>query len=299
MIDPVVGGSLVSGGFSLLGGSLGNRAAKRARRQDIALQKEFAQHGVQWRVEDAKAAGIHPLAALGMQGVPYSPVGFQDSLGSALAEAGQSIGGAVSRTMTAGQKAQQLLGLRLVQSQIDETDMRTRLLQSEIDRNRYEMQPQVQTFPVPDNGAVIEGQPLLSPQGTVLLEDSGVPSGQVLGTPAGVISAKASNEAVMAGDTPLWRNFKVAPGVVIGLPGGVSGDAAEVLESLAESPVMFAAVLRYNQQHHPEAAAWLKDMFGVKEQSSWWRRPGEWLGGKLYDWFGPLPKELGHYRFQK
>lgn len=33
------------------------------------LQREFAQHGIRWRVEDARAAGLHPLAALGMQPV--------------------------------------------------------------------------------------------------------------------------------------------------------------------------------------------------------------------------------------
>lgn len=33
------------------------------------LQREFAKHGVRWRVEDAAAAGLHPLAALGMQPV--------------------------------------------------------------------------------------------------------------------------------------------------------------------------------------------------------------------------------------
>lgn len=36
-------------------------------------QREFAQHGVQWRADDARAAGIHPLAAIGGAGASYSP----------------------------------------------------------------------------------------------------------------------------------------------------------------------------------------------------------------------------------
>lgn len=40
-------------------------------------QKEFAQNGIRWRVEDAKAAGLHPLAALGA-----SPLGFSPSFGA-------------------------------------------------------------------------------------------------------------------------------------------------------------------------------------------------------------------------
>lgn len=41
--------------------------------EDRQLQKEFAQHGIQWRVADAVAAGLHPLAALGAAGAAYSP----------------------------------------------------------------------------------------------------------------------------------------------------------------------------------------------------------------------------------
>lgn len=38
---------------------------KRANIANEKLQREFAQQGIQWKVQDAKHAGIHPLAALG------------------------------------------------------------------------------------------------------------------------------------------------------------------------------------------------------------------------------------------
>lgn len=41
--------------------------------ENIAYQKEFAKHGIQWRVEDAKNAGIHPLAAIGAQTTSFTP----------------------------------------------------------------------------------------------------------------------------------------------------------------------------------------------------------------------------------
>lgn len=41
---------------------------------NLALQREFAQNGVSWRVEDAKRAGLHPLAALGGTGASFSPM---------------------------------------------------------------------------------------------------------------------------------------------------------------------------------------------------------------------------------
>lgn len=41
--------------------------------KNIALQREFAQHGVRWRVEDARQAGIHPMYALSGGGAAFAP----------------------------------------------------------------------------------------------------------------------------------------------------------------------------------------------------------------------------------
>ena len=70
-LDPVTGAALIGGGASIMGGLMGQNSA----RQDRKMQKEFAQHGVRWRVADAEAAGIHPLAALGMPATQATPVG--------------------------------------------------------------------------------------------------------------------------------------------------------------------------------------------------------------------------------
>lgn len=48
-------------------------AQERINNQNIALQREFAQNSIQWRVNDAKLAGLHPLAALGASGTSYTP----------------------------------------------------------------------------------------------------------------------------------------------------------------------------------------------------------------------------------
>lgn len=80
MWGDIVGG-LISGGLTLAGdlldsGDDGSSERNAARGQDIALQKEFAQHGVSWRVADAERAGIHPLYALGATGATYSPTTY-------------------------------------------------------------------------------------------------------------------------------------------------------------------------------------------------------------------------------
>lgn len=41
--------------------------------RNYEAQKEFAQNSIQWRTEDAKKAGLHPMAALGVSPSSYTP----------------------------------------------------------------------------------------------------------------------------------------------------------------------------------------------------------------------------------
>lgn len=116
-MDPLTIGAAVSAGSQLLGGLLGDKGAKKAnaaaaeaaRRQE-ALQREFAQNSIQWRVEDAKKAGIHPLYAIGAQSAQYSPVyqpveNASESMSRAMGAAGSAAGqmlGRRSQPMPAG-----------------------------------------------------------------------------------------------------------------------------------------------------------------------------------------------------
>lgn len=51
-----------------------NEDQEQLERDQMAMQKQFAQLGIRWKVEDANAAGIHPLAALGANTMSYTPV---------------------------------------------------------------------------------------------------------------------------------------------------------------------------------------------------------------------------------
>lgn len=72
--------------------------------QNIKLQKEFATKGIQWKVDDAKAAGVHPLFALGASTQSFSPVSVGSSSSGNMSEtlggAGQDIGRAINATMS-------------------------------------------------------------------------------------------------------------------------------------------------------------------------------------------------------
>ena len=135
-------GSLISAGANLLGGLLGKSSADSAREaqmqmnaQNIALQKEFAQHGIRWKVEDAKAAGIHPIYAIGGSGASFTPVSSNfaadTSLPNALAAAGQDIGRAVNATRTAGERAdaftQTMQRLQLEKAGLENDVLRTQI----------------------------------------------------------------------------------------------------------------------------------------------------------------------------
>lgn len=137
-------GALIGAGASLASSFLGNKSQEKANKanaaaeqarndQNIALQKEFAQSGIQWKVKDAEAAGVHPLFALGAQTTSYSPTSVggsaQGSDFSGLANAGQNIGRAIdaTRSTPASALALQLGKIQLEGAQLDNDLKRTQL----------------------------------------------------------------------------------------------------------------------------------------------------------------------------
>lgn len=92
MVWPV---AVAMGAGALLGAYGASRQASESRRQadqNIQLQREFAKQGIQWKVQDAKSAGIHPLAALGAQTQSFQPTQITGSgEGAAMESMGQSM----------------------------------------------------------------------------------------------------------------------------------------------------------------------------------------------------------------
>lgn len=154
-------GALLSAGTSLLGGLLGNSSAKkqakaqaRAQEQEYKRQKEFAQTGIQWKVQDATKAGIHPLYALGANTVSYAPQsvggGPADYMPEALASAGQNIGRAIDSGRSSNEKIQH----RMNELAVQRAELENTKLASEI---ALIQQPGTPPTPVVEN-SVIPGQ---------------------------------------------------------------------------------------------------------------------------------------------
>lgn len=85
----------------VLGGLFSGSQAKKAAAAERAFQMDVAQNQIQWKVADAKKAGIHPLAAMGHQMVLPSPQSINTPDYSAM---GQNVGRAIDATAAAPQK---------------------------------------------------------------------------------------------------------------------------------------------------------------------------------------------------
>jgi len=120
-------GEILGGLTSVVGGVLGSSEKKKDRK----LQKDAMQHGIQWRVEDALRSGVHPLYALGAPTFSPSPVsaGGYD-LGQGLADAGQSIGRAVSAYQSKPDRNAAILGtLGIERAQLENDLLRSQIRQ--------------------------------------------------------------------------------------------------------------------------------------------------------------------------
>jgi len=90
------------------------------------LQEKFAQNGIRWKVEDAKAAGLHPLAALGTPTTSYQPA-YGDSTASNYANLGQDLTRAIHSTRTSKEREEKLADLAVTSSELDNELKRAQL----------------------------------------------------------------------------------------------------------------------------------------------------------------------------
>lgn len=147
--------ALISAGSSLVSGLMGASSAKKAAKQQYQQQKEFAQNGIQWKVDDAKKAGIHPLYALGANTTSYAPVSVGDTNPlSGLASAGQDLSRAVDATRSASGKVDAFT--RTAQSlQLQRMGLENELLSSQIAKTRQGATP---PMPTAGDRMLIDGQ---------------------------------------------------------------------------------------------------------------------------------------------
>lgn len=127
MSDPIIGGA-ISGVGSLLGAGINAIQQNKINKENAKLQREFAQNSIQWKVADAKKAGIHPLVAMGASGYSAQPSYVGANIGEGIAGFAKNIGGAIQAD--ARQSIKDNAELR--ELQIEEARLNNELLKKKI-----------------------------------------------------------------------------------------------------------------------------------------------------------------------
>lgn len=202
------------------------RSAEGLNKSNEAFQREFAQMGLRWRVADARAAGLHPLSAIGVNPPSFTPSGVVP--GSDFRSMGQNISRAIAASMDQAQ-------MELIEAQTDESRARAELLRSQAlgtgRNNPGVVTPQaVQTFPYTD---------------------------QVLPAPDEVVSQKSGELQRTAGTHAFWREYQWSPKLKIQLPMSDEGPG-EARENLSWYDWL-TWVIPYNVSYYGKD--WIKGFF--------------------------------------
>lgn len=278
-------GGIASAVGSIAGGLLGNAAAAGSQANAQAInkfnydaQKEFAQNGIRWKVADAKAAGLHPLAALGASGASYSPsaaIGTSPDY-SWMADAGQGIGRAIEAKMTAKERARE----RAIADQSMALSMETKRLQNEFLQTQISAQKQDMALQLARSAAMavrtqqaVPGMPSVGGSGGTGQGDF-FPTGEVQADVSKVPTTVKGDPSTQAGVPPDARLYRALDGTRVPIP---TSDMADSLDSVWP---FGAAQWFYRNNLLP----WLHGVFGRSDPR---RRPGE-----VFDIF------MGGYRRQ-
>lgn len=193
----------------------------QASRTEYERQKEFAQMGIRWKMDDARAAGLHPVAALGGTGSMYSPSAavsgqftadkpsFLSRSSSSIDVPGQNTLRAQMATKTDVEKEMEALALRRGQLQ-------NALLEGQVAAQWSSVMGQPPGVPAP-----VSVGPRVAPVGAVRVE------------PSKVTSRDPGHSGMEAGSTPAGKSFDLGGGLKIALPSQAASESFESMGPLS------------------------------------------------------------------
>lgn len=184
-------GNIISGAGALLGWD--------SAQKDRKAQREMAQNSIQWRVADAKAAGVHPLYALGAPTMNFQSVG-DGGAGATLAQMGQDVSRAKMAAMD--RREREAAATRAAIDAAHERQQNDVLFGQQVRRNELDMQ-YVQSQIARLNSAQI-GPP--NPGGI------SNPNPRVQPRPSSPVIGASGNPAREPGDITDYRYFRMPNG---------------------------------------------------------------------------------------
>lgn len=259
-------GSVVSAVGSIAGGILGANSAQNVAGMNYEAQKEFAQNGIRWKVEDAKRAGIHPLYALGASTQGYSPSGGYTGdygISDAAAHFGQGYERAQQAKMTKEERDKQdvrdaiqdMAALEDLNQKRRMNDAQIRLANSEIFRN----------FALSTNALRKTGLPPAIPGGlggVIAGQGNSYATGQTTPEISSVVTSEKGTPSVQAGSPPDVRFYRTLSGGRAPLPTEDAGDAMDAA---------LGAGLQWSFRNN--LVPWLANFFPINDPH---RLPGEY-----------------------
>lgn len=236
------------GAISGLFGGGGGLSPRKAAALQYEYQARILQNQLQWRVQDAKAAGIHPLYAIGAPTVSFSPsvVGGEDP---SFSDRLQNMGAGVSRAAAAFKSSpERALTTKMAALQVENQELQNTRLKSEI-----VLMNQPGTPPGFGNPQVVAGS-----------GDSGVAQYN----PSEIISRHPSNPGNVAGNPkPSAMVVQNLDGSTVILP---SPDVTEALEAGGE---VLGLLYGSEQFYHNRIAPWMQNQakHAVRAyKKTWW-----------------------------
>lgn len=290
-----IGAALVGGGASILGGLIGaeesedNRHfAEETGRRNEALQREFARNGIQWRVADAKDAGLHPLFALGGAGATYTPsaqtIGTDNHLGRGIAEAGQNVSRAMLASQTADQRALHAAQLAALEAQA----------QRDLAHSQYYLSLAARG---PTNPPMANGEDVVTDAygasvgprtGSIDYRGTRIAASPIFAdaiklAPDDMVSRNSEHPERTAGrDHPSLREFNFGGGFKVLLPASSSGGVPEEIDATMLPVIIGANVRAYG-------ARWLTDAMAFFTG----RAPADERGGEFLEKIESMSRYFG------
>lgn len=223
--------------------------------ENIKYQKKFAKNGITWRVNDAKRAGIHPLAALGAQLIGFQPQyldGTSSSgYGNVMKDLGQDISNALGTRKTPEQK--ELAGIVLEKEK------------AILDGIRLDNENKKNNSPTLPGSKIIQGSGLenLDPKDITPNSNDG-PFVNVV--PKQVVPMVSDRTGVSTGISPARDQYMYPDGTVTEYPSEGLTELMEdnvpviIKDTLISAQDWAKGVQHYYHFHTPEASAWRQKM---------------------------------------
>lgn len=235
VVGPAIGGVL-----GLVGNSQANSANAALAQQNYEAQKEFAQYGIRWKVADAKAAGIHPLAALGAMTSGYTPsqTMFTSPDYSFVGEMGQNIGRAVDAKRTNAERTRQ----QMMQDQLAAIQLEGQRLDNEYKKTLIDSEKQDMVMRLARSAEMaartqqqVPAMPSLGKTGG-LSGQAQYPTGETQKDVSKVPTTERGDPTTQAGRPPDTRAYLSSSGRVL-LP---TENAADAIDSVYGADIQWA-----------------------------------------------------------